>query len=109
MKYELATELKDAGFPQGGSGAWVGDPNAVVLRGGDRVYAPTLSELIAACGSRFGMLRAEIVHGAEDAPRKWIAREIGNEQIRATVGDNPEEAVARLWLALDRKVGGLDA
>jgi hypothetical protein len=96
MNYELAKELMDAGFPQGGSGDWVVDPNAVVVRSGERVYAPTLSELIEACGERFAGLDRL-------ADRTWAARTIdysndwGHEH-----GSTSEEAVARLWLALNQ-------
>ena len=79
MNYELAKELKDAGFPFD----W--PPDAIV----DSVV-PTLSELIEACGDGFYDLSRE---GEQD----WIA---GNQEIDACVGHSSEEAVARLWLAL---------
>ena len=52
VSYQLAAELGESGFPQGGSGSWVGDPAVVVMRSGDRVYVPTLSELIETCTER---------------------------------------------------------
>jgi hypothetical protein len=45
MTYELARELKEAGFSQGGKGHWIGPPEALTWRYDDRVYQPTLSEL----------------------------------------------------------------
>lgn len=83
----------------------MGDPDAVVMRSGDRVYAPTLSGVIEACGELgdFCLDRSQ-------------ARSVGNVAWRATLqqredratmlqgqGSNPEEAVARLWLALSHK------
>ena len=53
MNYDLAKQLRDAGFPQGGNGKWIGPPDKIVWRSGDRAYAPTLEELIAACGTEF--------------------------------------------------------
>ena len=57
MDYSLANELKNAGFPQGGRGRWIVDPNRIVVRFEDRAYVPTLEELIEACGDDFGGIR----------------------------------------------------
>ena len=46
MNYELARRLKDAGFPQGGKGNWVLPPESIVVRHSDRVYVPSLEEII---------------------------------------------------------------
>jgi hypothetical protein len=56
MDYELAKSLMDAGFPQIGKGSLIGSPNKLVWRSGDRVYVPTLEELIEACGRNFDSL-----------------------------------------------------
>lgn len=40
--YPLYKELKECGFPQGGTGTWLQDPNS-----DDKVYVPELSELIS--------------------------------------------------------------
>ena len=53
MHYDLAKQLRDAGFPQGGNGKWIGPPDKIVWRSGDRAYVPTREELIAACGTEF--------------------------------------------------------
>ncbi len=117
MKYELAKELKDAGFPQGclpfycdeckkdqynDEGidhcscfldAETHEPRDVFPT---NTYIPTLSELIGACGAykkSFTLQhRMGIKHG-------WQAQRSIKSKIYAT----PEEAVARLWLALNKK------
>jgi hypothetical protein len=103
MEYALAQELKDAGFPQGGNGRWVFDPNAIVARARDRVYAPTLDELIEACGESFLML---LKH---DDNSGWTATKGGDilfiegrQNENLSTGLTPSEAVARLWLALNK-------
>jgi hypothetical protein len=93
MNYELAKELKNAGFPQGGKGGWAFPPDALVGRSKDRVYVPSLSELIEACGDGFYQMQRGITN--------W--RCIGIKT-KTFVGNTPEEAVARLWLALNTKV-----
>jgi hypothetical protein len=86
MKYELAKELKDAGFP----GIVLCDchePSKVL-------DAPTLSELIEACGERFFSLQTSGKGGPG-----WYS--IATGMVTAE-GTTPEEAVARLWLALNQ-------
>lgn len=79
MNYELAKKLKEAGFPSN----WE-------LRTEALLPYPTLSELIAACGVKF--------HRLEQAGlEKWCSYAVGGTQ---GIGSTPEEAVARLWLAL---------
>jgi hypothetical protein len=97
MNYELAKELRDAGFPQGGKGSWIGPVDQIVWRSGDRVYVPTLEELIEVCGKDFGIL------GRSDKT-EWFAVTRGdehpNDPATTKVGSTPTEAVAGLWLAL---------
>lgn len=63
------------------------------------VYFPTLSELIEACGDRFVILR--------NRGQVWLASnctEIDDDQKCSIVSANsPEEAVAYLWLILNKK------
>lgn len=93
MNYELAKELKDAGFPQGGKGLWLLPPDNLVGRRVDRVYAPTLEELLEACGERFTSLDQLYKSKAENTYEQvWLANSIER-------GSTPAEAVARLWLA----------
>jgi len=92
MNYELAKQLYDAGFPQQGFGRWVGNPDQVIWRAGDRVYVPTLEELIKACGDDFNSL---VLRNRDE--KCWGATGRFGCDVR---GKTPEEATARLWLAL---------
>jgi len=101
MRYELAKELKDAGFLQA-------DPNQAFNVGtfqyiGDNsdretlCYIPTLSELIEACGNNFSDL------GRNDDT--WFCNNEGAPYVHVDWDEckTPEEAVAKLWLALNKK------
>lgn len=92
MLYELAKRLCDAGFPQGGSGTWSMPPDKIVSRREDRVYVPSLEELIEAVGPNF--------HYVLKNSHEWTAFGINWEVGR---GKSPTDAVARLWLALNSK------
>jgi hypothetical protein len=94
MNYELAKELEEAGFQQGGEGSWTFPPEKLVSRQADRVYIPTLSELIEACGN----VDLEVRTGHS------CAGQLVKMDIVKGQGSTPEEAVARLWLALNKKV-----
>lgn len=94
MSYELAVELKTAGFPQSSSSATcyytdrerviVVYPEAAGSLKACAVRVPTLSELVRACGPHItSMIRK---------PDGWSADE--------ERGDTLIEAVARRWLAL---------
>lgn len=89
MTYELAKQLKDAGFIhpyfQHNENWW----DSVALQ-------PTLSDLIKACGDKFWML--EIRTG-----QNWISMGYFNGKVLGEYGKTPEEAVAHLWLALNKK------
>jgi hypothetical protein len=101
MNYELAKQLKDIGFPQGGDGKWIGSPDALVWRNDDRAYVPTLEELIEACGHDFSTL---VLEAANDERNLWRATGTGYSEYQTY--PSPTEAVARLWLALYAKPGG---
>lgn len=101
MKPELAKQLKDAGFPQPpkpppeyASLAWHGD-----------VYIPTLSELIEACGE----LPIIFKSGGRWFAATWEGKFFGDHYIDGRLeynlqeSDTPEEAVAHLWLELNKK------
>lgn len=89
MTYEMAKQLRDAGFPM---------PKGITVRQlSDDAYdhGPTLSDLIAALGSDFGQLRREKSPlGVEG----WHAS-ISNKRV-TVFGNSPDEAVALLWLSL---------
>jgi hypothetical protein len=111
MNYELAKQLKDAGFLQG--------TGRYFLEGGEHAsgstkevefllssfdakdtkrykfaYVPTLEELIEACGEQFGSFAR-----FDDT---WFAYNYGRD-IKSTAGTTPSEAVARLWLSLQQQ------
>ena len=92
MDYDLAESLMDAGFPQIGKGSWIGSLDKLVWRSSDRVYVPTLEELIDACGENFGSLNKQ-----NDG---WLAYANCDQSCFA---ETPAEAVARLWLALQKR------
>ena len=146
MTYELAKELKNAGFPQNfeppfdfyypsipdkykgdgyenpqhcsGQEVDSGCYGLGIYSGEIRDWAmsheydeqsvdvlikiPTLSELIEACGDRFFFLEHR-----RDIPGfifGWRAQEVGTDKgIAEGRAPLPEEAVARLWLALNKK------
>jgi hypothetical protein len=105
MEYKLAKELDEAGFPQ------LKGKSFVSRVSGYRI--PTLEELIEACVEK-GQLSLNY-HGQG----KWIAR-IGyfiestpDQKMKGypqmaqhcvVEASTPTEAVARLWLALNKKV-----
>lgn len=128
LSYETALKLKDAGFPEL-KGRYQSSKGYVFFSArnkdienpqefppkedvrtqtenkvGKIVFIPTLSELIEACGDKFTSL--------EKRPDGF--RAISHENPRgynfdslipflSTVGSSPEEAVANLYLALNKK------
>jgi len=58
----------------------------------DGYYCPNLSDLIEACGDSFARLSV--------VKTIWTAESDNPPQI--AMGDSPEEAVGRLWLALNK-------
>jgi hypothetical protein len=102
IDYTLAKELKDAGFPQTGSGGVVDEFGkhweSFHKFNCDVASVPTLEELIEACGTRFRSLEQLIIRGRA---KGWVVNTWGNPFGQ---GDTPTEAVARLWLVLNKKV-----
>lgn len=87
MNYELAKELKDAGFKQ----PFVAMEGHYLDSGDDAegyVYAPTLSELISATPKfkRLFVVRPDFWQAEADEPEVF------------GTGDTPEMAVAKRWL-----------
>lgn len=105
MTYELAKQRKDAGYPislmsKGCENCWR-DLHGTCTSDCQIVELPTLSELIEACGEHFvAVQRARNGEGG-------VWRATGNDEPKnypdwgySMGGSNPEEAVAKLWLAL---------
>ncbi len=97
ITYELAKELKNAGFPQMmpdidrfGNRRYI-NPTGEIM---NAVFTPTLEELIEACGKCNLKL--------EDTLKGWRAKAYGSK-LGWFNGPSPEIAVARLWLALNKK------
>lgn len=112
ISYELAKQLKDAGFPQNtfkeGYFLWNrGERERAIntSRIGDfphkqeTVYIPTLAELIEACGDDYGF--GQLYRIGTKGNFSFHA-ETNIELILQTSGSTPEEAVAKLWLELNR-------
>lgn len=122
MTYELAKSLKDAGFPQTGDGfalvpnrklpesdetmsviPWCQYVYHPTSEHGKTLYAPTLTELIRACGEPFKYLH---FHQERFKPSngQWSAKyRDANGKYHILWGHDPEEAVAHLYLALHDK------
>ena len=97
MSNKLAKKLRDAGF-----GNYTN--NVIDEDTGCRftdVWMPTLSELIEKCGDKFKSLHKE----SRLANNKWIVASRGFPTMAMSFccnGDTPEEAVAKLWLKLNK-------
>ena len=113
MNYELAKQLKDAGFPQNESRFFEGFN---VERSDKSVSIPTLSELIDAFQSRYKYIDG-LINNAQFVLRKTFS---GNEKAYIAyldgewegydieskyrfISTHAEEATANLWLALNKK------
>ena len=95
MQYELVKELKDAGFPM--------EYELDNFSDFDKYKAwidIDLSELIEACGDKFDALGKCKDDGVSRIVDGWIAVDEDNKR---RWGKTPEEAVAKLWLALNKK------
>src|SRR5271155_3987006 len=115
-EHELAKQLKDAGFPQK-ENRLVAFPMAVAIMGrntfgvkekfgrranDEYLAVPTLSELIEACGEEFLTLSRQ----SPGMIAEWKAYALDavlDEAYLPSIGDTPEQAVTRLWLALNSK------
>lgn len=93
MTYELAKQLKDAGFPFN-LDARKSD-EALYVVGEVPLRSPTLSELIEACGEEIMLTNA-------NPEGQWSAYKSGQVSI-AQFYSTPDEAVAQLYLKLHEK------
>jgi len=113
MPLELAKELRNAGFPniqdlqhrQGRqfltSDGWVSFYSLGELALPENWFIPTLEELIEACEKKQGHNRFTLEHPLLG----WFAS-IDAQDEQTYSGSHqatPEEAVARLWLALEKQ------
>lgn len=105
MNYELAKQLKEAGFEHN----WCSEDDCSCLtNGSNNSCFPTLSKLIEACGEEFTALIAP----KKDMLEKLLA-DSGRPDVQWCAhshslkifgfGSTPEEAVARLYLELNKK------
>jgi len=107
MEYELAKQLKEAGFPQKSQFWW--HKGKIKWQGGTSktfekmvatgyVAAPTISELIEACeGKLFALYRTANGQWFADYHEKdnWLSPKKSTD-----IFDTLEEVIAKLWLAL---------
>jgi hypothetical protein len=93
MDRELARQLKEAGLDT------EGDEPAYqyFMIDGERYREPTLEELIEACGEYVYLLPLDDGWGAAKSSRSFDRRFRFDTK---AIGDTPQEAVARLYLAL---------
>ena len=107
MNYELAKQLKDAGFPFRTSLFASINDNTPLDFNGTPYNVPTLSELIEACGKYVlvGEIDKEwIAFYSEDGFKSPVGLDaIDTFLVRSEHGTTPEEAVANLYLALHAK------
>jgi len=99
INYELAKQLKDAGFKD--ERFWLSDRNPE-----EPLPIPTLSELIEACGEGFDVLSRDTSEGKDKVV--WLCNNYYDPELIMSdyawiEGSTPEEAVARLWLELNAK------
>lgn len=99
ISYELAKKLKQSGFPQTGSVIVSPIINGYPEEAPYDVTYPTLPELIEACGDEFKGILRNVLKGI--VGEKWVASNMA-ENLFAT-GSTPEEAVANLYLELNKK------
>src|SRR3990167_9819380 len=101
MNYELAKKLKEAGYEGTDKTLWKGGKD---LEFGELLPFPTLSEVFEQWGNRFcGLYKNWITVGVVGTDG-WVAqgqyRRFGNF---TQEGQSPEEAVAKIWLELQKE------
>jgi len=113
MNYKLAKQLKDAGFSQ--KDHYDENDNLVQFyNNGEFVSIPTLSELIEACRQLtindlvIWEANGNWFAGIKEMPKKEYTvlsdthtMEVPYEKYK--IGETPQEALAKLWLKLNKK------
>ena len=95
MNYELAKKLKEAGFIIHTQDKAIKSPNPEL---NEWIDIPTLSELIEACKpTENSFFRLGLSESG------WMCRDISLEGQKLIGYKTPEEAVAELWLMLNKK------
>lgn len=117
MDYTLAKKLKDAGFPVDCGQTFCDGCEYFPADGdfkGEWCHVPTLSELIEACGDDIESIVLQKADGYL-MKRCWRAYPTESAYVEKMKGDcvvdccgyitgsTPEEAVANLWLELNKK------
>ncbi len=105
MNYNLAKELKDAGFPQEYALSFIfeDDSQSVFESFAPHAKLPTLSELIEACvGGETCFFNLE-QHGITVWRCRRLDPKSDTSMTTWATGSTPEEAVASLWLSLHNK------
>ena len=111
MTYELAKQLKDAGFKQDYIlGQWACEhgldklmENSCNCYGEMLFYAPSLSELIEACGDCLSHIKKWGGYWWAVSHCGHPEHEFGGNNLEEQ-GVTPEESVAKLWLELNKKI-----
>lgn len=100
INYKLAKKLEEARYPQGYNNETelLGIRPGIVGSKCQSYYSPSLSELIEAC-NEYGWFRSLTHDKGSDV---WNA-EYASMVVKNAFGKTPEEAVARLWLKLNKK------
>lgn len=98
MDYQLALKLKEAGFPQKHTpmDGPVAYESSDYKGSNEWASAPTLEELIEACGKDFNLLQADHAERTFEIVG-WEACSVGSGTFK---GKTAEEAVALVWLSL---------
>lgn len=110
ITFALAKELQEAGFRQHGEGGFAyrnefGTANWGRVNYHYGYYTPTLTDLVDACGEGFSQLLRNYTDVPMGGPGKWLACHSPDrgETDDCAVGDGADQAVARLWLAINQK------
>ena len=108
MNYKLALALKEAGFPQNTehyyeNGKYISSWSDYFNCGGELIAAPTLSELIEACGDGFDTLQKYEEGYIAVAETVTLDKKEMKMKHPSERGKTPFEAVAKLWLKLNHK------